>query len=229
MAAARILAVLFGLTAILFTSVPAVADRTERISFAAGRTSKTVSGTISGYDGVDYLVRVGAGQRLAVSMRTDNDSSYFNVLAPGNPTALFNGSISGDSSDIIVPDAGDYRIQVYLMRNAARRNETARFTLAVEVTGGPPPAEAAGQPDFADGLAGGPDFWAVANLEPGDRLNLRSRPTAKSEIVARLPEGTVLRNLGCRMNGQTRWCRVERPDGSVGGWAAGRYLVESGG
>jgi hypothetical protein len=31
------------------------------------------------------------------------------------------------------------------------------------------------------------------------------------------------------MTGQTRWCRVERRDGSAGGWAAGRFLIESGG
>ncbi len=39
------------------------------------------------------------------------------------------------------------------MRNAARRNEQARFTLRIEVTGGRPIAPPS--PDFADGLSVG--------------------------------------------------------------------------
>ncbi len=201
-------------------------DRTERISFAPGRSSRTVRGTISGYEGVDYLVNVRAGQRLAATLRTDNPSNYLNIKALGSSEALFNGSIDGNPGDIIVPSNGDYVIEVYLMRNAARRGERANFSLTIEATGGAPGQV---QPDFADGLSGGPDFWEVANVPPGDRLNVRSRPSAQAATVARLRNGTVLRNLGCRMNGQTRWCRVERRDGSAGGWAVGRFLVESGG
>ena len=200
--------------------------RTERISFAAGASSKTIRASIEGYDGIEYLVRVNAGQRLAATIRTDNPSSYFNITQRGAPEALFNGSISGDIGDVIVPAGGDYVIQVYLMRNAARRGERANFSLTVEVTGGDPGSREA---DFADGLSGGPDFWQVANVPPGDTLNIRASPSSKAVIVARLRNGAVLRNRGCRINGQTRWCRVERRDGSLSGWAAGRFLVESGG
>lgn len=201
-------------------------DRTERISFAPGRSSRTVRDTIVGYEGVDYLVNVRAGQRLAATLRTDNPSSYLNIKRRGSSEALFNGSIDGNIGDVIVPSGGDYVVEVYLMRNAARRGESADFSVTVEVTGGDPTDA---RPDFADGLAGGPDFWEVANVPPGDTLNIRSRPSAQAATVARLRNGTVLRNLGCRMNGRTRWCRVERRDGSAGGWAAGRFLIESGG
>jgi hypothetical protein len=204
-------------------------DRSERISFASGRTSKTVQDSITGYETVNYRVNVRAGQRLAASLSTDNDSNYFNIWAPGASEALYNSSVSGDLADVIVRSTGDYRIQVYLMRNAARRNESADYRLKVEVTGGDPYYGGKPQPDYADGLSGGPDFWEVANVPPGDRLNVRSRPTAQAPIVVRLRNGAVLRNLGCRMNGQTRWCRVERRDGSGAGWAAGRFLIEWGG
>lgn len=83
--------------------------------------------------------------------------------------------------------------------------------------------------DFADGNAGGPDFWQVANVPPGDLLNIRSRPSAKASIVVRLRNGTILRNRGCRISAGTRWCKVERKNGSGAGWAAGRFLVEAGG
>ena len=201
-------------------------DRSERISFAPGRSSRTVRGMIAGYEGIDYLVAVRAGQRLAATLRTDNPSSYLNIKARGSAEALFNGSVGGNLGDVIVPSSGDYVVEVYLMRNAARRGESAAFSLTVEVTGGAPRQR---QPDFADGLSGGPDFWQVANVPPGDRLNIRSRPSSQAATVARLRNGAVLRNLGCRMNGPTRWCRVERRDGSARGWAAGRFLVESGG
>lgn len=201
-------------------------DRSERISFAPGRSSHTVRNTISGYEGIDYLVNVRGGQRLAATLRTDNPSSYINIKSRGSSEALFNGSIDGNLGDVIISASGDYVVEVYLMRNAARRGESANFSLTVEVTGGRP---SNAQPDFADGLSGGPDFWEVANVPPGDRLNIRSRPSAQAAIVARVRNGAVLRNLGCRMNGPTRWCRVERRDGSAGGWVAGRFLVESGG
>jgi len=200
-------------------------ERNVRVEFGRGQSSTVIRGTVRGYEGANYRVNVRGGQRLAVTMDSSNGSNYFNILGPGGGEALFNGSISGDFADIIVPDSGDYVVQVYLMRNAARRNEQARFTLRIEVTGGRPIAPP--QPDFADGLSGGPDFFQVAGISPGDALNIRTRPSAQSPIVTRVVNGEILRNGGCRMTGQTRWCRVSRPDGSASGWAAGRFLIEA--
>lgn len=201
----------------------------QRLSFEQGRSSIAVRAAIRGYESMSYLVNVRAGQRIAVTMETSNPSSAFNILRPRSADAVFNGSISGIFSDIIVPQGGDYVVQVYLMRNAARRNERARFTLRIEVTGGTPVFAPEPSPDYADGLTGGPDYWEVAGVDRGDWLNVRARPSARSAILVRLRNGAILRNLGCRMNGQTRWCRVETRDGRASGWAAGRYLIEAGG
>ncbi|MCZ8181251.1 MAG: SH3 domain-containing protein [Rhizobium sp.] len=200
-------------------------ERSARVEFGRGQSSTVIRGTVRGYDGANYRINVRGGQRLAVTMDSSNRSNYFNILGPGGGEALFNGSISGDFADIIVPGSGDYVVQVYLMRNAARRNEQARFTLRIEVTGGRPIAPPS--PAFADGLSGGPDFFQVAGISPGDTLNIRTRPSAQSPIVTRVVNGEILRNGGCRMTGQTRWCRVSRPDGSASGWAAGRFLIEA--
>ncbi|MDH4985321.1 SH3 domain-containing protein [Aminobacter anthyllidis] len=229
--AAALGAILFGIILLPVVQPVCAQERSERISFASGRSSKTVQDSIAGYETVNYRVNVRAGQRLAASLRTDNASNYFNIWAPRVSEAIYNSSTSGELADVIVRSSGDYRIQVYLMRNAARRNETADYSLKVEVTGGDPASgdDAEPQPDYADGFSGGPDFWEVANVPPGDRLNVRSRPTAQAPIIVRLRNGAVLRNLGCRMNGQTRWCKVERRDGGGSGWAAGRFLIESGG
>lgn len=200
-------------------------ERSARVEFGRGQSSTVIRGTVRGYDGASYRINVRGGQRLAVTMDSSNSSNYFNILGPGGGEALFNGSISGDFADVIVPESGDYTVQVYLMRNAARRNEQARFTLRIEVTGGRPIAPPS--PDFADGLSGGPDFFQVAGISRGDTLNIRTRPSAQSPIVTRVVNGEILRNGGCRMTGQTRWCRVSRPDGSDAGWAAGRFLIEA--
>lgn len=81
-----------------------------------------------------------------------------------------------------------------------------------------------------DGLDGGPDYWAVRGLPAGDRLNVRRDPSANSPALATLGEGEVVQNLGCRMNGNARWCRIRSITGiNVTGWVAGRYLRETAG
>lgn len=85
------------------------------------------------------------------------------------------------------------------------------------------PVKAAG--DFADGLAGGPDYWDVRGLSDEGRLNIRAEPSTASAIVGQVGEGTQLRNGGCQMTADVRWCRVE--GNGLSGWAVGRYLRES--
>lgn len=80
-----------------------------------------------------------------------------------------------------------------------------------------------------DGLDGGPDYWAVRGLPAGTLLNVRRDPSAASPALASLREREIVRNLGCRMSGNARWCRIRSTTGmDVTGWVAGRYLRESG-
>lgn len=74
----------------------------------------------------------------------------------------------------------------------------------------------------------GPDYWKVHGVASDDYLNIRTGPGTSSRVVAHAPNGAVFRNLGCRGEGNSRWCHLETPDGRVNGWAAGRYLQESG-
>ncbi len=221
--------------------------RQERIEFAPDTTEATVQGGIAGYDSVEYQVAAAIGQTMTVALKADNASTYFNVYrpgdAPGESMALHIGARDGNDWQATLRKTGDYTVQVFLIRAAARRAETSAFTLTVSVTGtpsatiapaqktaapeAPPAAEATPAPDFADGLMGGPDFWQVAGLETGDLLNLRAEPSTNATVLARFPEGTLLRNRGCRMTGTKRWCDVEpKDDASVRGWVSGRYLRE---
>ena len=55
----------------------------------------------------------------------------YNLVQDGKDEALFVGAMKGNKLDIVVPDSATYRIEVYLMRNAARRKEPARYELRV--------------------------------------------------------------------------------------------------
>lgn len=120
----------------LVAAVPLVAQdapRTERVQFAKGTSSKTIKGSIKGYDSVNYLVGVRAGQTMTVTFKPSNASAYFNVTAPGAEAAMFVGSSGGNSFTTQIPSTGDYAVLVYLMRNAARRNEVANYTLTISI------------------------------------------------------------------------------------------------
>ena len=83
-----------------------------------------------------------AGQVMSVLFRPSNRSCYINVWTPGADSAAFNGSVTGNEYTANLAMSGDYAIQVYLMRNAARRNETCRYRVTVEITGAPGGASA---------------------------------------------------------------------------------------
>jgi hypothetical protein len=177
---------------------------------------------------VDYLLPASAGQTMTVVLETNNTSNYFNVLAPGLIEAIFIGSTSGNRFEGSLPASGEYQVRVYLMRNAARRDESASFSLKIGI-GANDAAAPTRDPDFADGLSGGPDFWEVSGLSKGSALNVRSGPSTNDPVIMQFTIGTVLRNLGCAMSGDQRWCEVALPDNpDTHGWVAGRYLRESG-
>jgi hypothetical protein len=215
---------IIGLIGLLQTAPILAQTATRQVSFPAGSDGAILTGAITGDEAVRYLLGASAGQRMSVEMTPTNASAYFNITAPGATEALHIGSVVGNSFDGILPAGGTYAVDVYLMRNAARRGETAAFTISFRIDGDG--ADGRVQPDFADGLMGGPDFWAVTGLSAGDSLNLRAGPSTSERVVEQIAEGAVVRNLGCRMTGSQRWCQVETAHGI--GWVSGRYLRESG-
>ena len=105
------------------------------VHFERGTSSATVKGTLAGYETIDYTLGARAGQTMHVRMQTQHLANYFNVLPPDSPTALFVGQIDGNEWTGVLPEDGTYRVRVYLMRSAARRNEKADFSIEVSITG----------------------------------------------------------------------------------------------
>jgi hypothetical protein len=120
------------LLAALLVSTTALAGdiHTERVQFHKGANSATIEGRIQGDMTIDYLLGAKQGQSMNVSMATDNGANYFNIIAPGKENeAMFVGSSSGNQFEGALPASGDYKIRVYLMRSAARRDEIANYRL----------------------------------------------------------------------------------------------------
>ncbi|CCG40766.1 SH3 domain-containing protein [Magnetospirillum molischianum] len=143
------------------TAAPPDEDRRiETIRFTEGTSSTTIRRRIKGREYVDYLLRAKAGQTLEASLTASNGQNYFNINPPGTDVSMFVGSMSGDHVKRVIPDDGDYTVRVYLMRPAARRNESSDYTLRLSLTGKPFTA----RPASSDALIDGTPFHAAATL-----------------------------------------------------------------
>ncbi len=110
--------------------------QTKKVSFPAGKSSTTLTGTIKGEKTIDYLITAKEGQQMSVTLTSKNSSLYFNVLPPGsNEEAIFIGSTEGNTFTGTLSASGEYKLRVFLYRNAARRNESASYNISLSVTG----------------------------------------------------------------------------------------------
>jgi len=88
-------------------------------------------GTVEGHASQSYVVAGRKGQKLAVDLRSTSSSLYFNLRLAGSPEALYasDRGETGNTSEVTLPVDGDYQIDVYLYRSAARRGAKAPFTI----------------------------------------------------------------------------------------------------
>ncbi len=114
----------------------------KAVRFQGGATATTLKGVIRSDADATFVLQAVEGQVLQTLLTTSNRSCSFNVFEPGKQEAAHIGSTSGNEFGRSPTKAGAYRFQIYLMRNAARRNETCRYSLSVELTGRPGGASA---------------------------------------------------------------------------------------
>ena len=135
------------------------------LQFSKGASSATVKGSLKGDKTIDYKLRARAGQTMSVTLKTSNGANYFNVLPPGSTgEAIFVGSTSGNEWTGALPSDGEYTVRVYLMRSAARRNETADYTLSVGITGSAPTSAALGAAPAGDAKVKGTPYHATGQV-----------------------------------------------------------------
>ena len=125
-------------TLISTTSFSVLAKNVEqKVNFLQGSTSTTLTGKFQGYDDVRYKVYAKNGQVLKFNINSLGNLAYVNIFAPGKKpgkdNALLIGSTVGSKGELALPVDGDYIIQVYQMRNSARKHKIVKYNLDVEL------------------------------------------------------------------------------------------------
>lgn len=147
----------------ILAAQPVIAQQQTNVVFARGQSSATLSGRIRGSAEQRYVVNARAGQTLTVTFKPTNAAAYFNILPPGgNGEAMFVGSSGGNRFSGPVTVSGSHVVQVYLMRNAARRNEVAAYSISIGVGGRA--AAAGGMRPNRDALVPGTNYNATAEI-----------------------------------------------------------------
>lgn len=157
----------------LATGTQAADVRTVHVHFARGASSAEVTGHIAGRETVHYLLRLRAGQMLRVELHAGSGAVAFNVFEPGHVPgrdgALYIGETGGPQMEVRTAHDGEYLIQVFQNRAAARRGERASYRLEVTTTGDAPaaaPAPAASAPQWQslDGARAGQGEMALQRM-----------------------------------------------------------------
>jgi len=130
-------AVLAGLLVVASSAHAADDIVTRPVRFAKGASAATIQGAVKGRQTIDYVLRAKPGQTMKVELKTPHDALYFNVLPPGsNDVAIYNSSVGGNDWSGALPQDGEYKVRLYLMRSSGRRGESAPFTLTIGLKGG---------------------------------------------------------------------------------------------
>jgi hypothetical protein len=173
--------------------------RKEPVRFEKGASQAAIKARIQGDETVDYVLRAGAGQTLAVALKKTNPQNYFNVLPPGTQeVAMFVGDSGADFKGML-PTDGDYTVRVYLMRPAARRNESSDYTLTVSVTGHALAPIAASK----DALIPGTSFHASAKVKCVPFLETKPQE-CDAFVVRRSFDGTATVEIPQAASGRRR-------------------------
>lgn len=108
---------------------------TKKVSFPKGSTGTTLKGVVKGYNTITYTLDLKIGQQFNVDMKTSKTGGcYFNIIAPGEQTAMFSAELNENSFKKSLEKSGTYKIEVYLMRSLARREVPVNYTLTVSAT-----------------------------------------------------------------------------------------------
>ena len=130
----------------LTTSVSAGEADAVRVKFQPGADHATVASVVKGRGEVLYKLDARSGQFLTVDLKPENPSANYNIYIPGRgpgDEALFTSATGGNHYTGQLYKDGDHTISVFLVRAAARRNESSKFEITFRVTDQAPGGSAA--------------------------------------------------------------------------------------
>jgi len=124
--------VLAVLTLVMVSAVTAADDPTQRVQFVPGTNSVSITGTVSGYRSLRYLLAAHAGQVLSTSFTPSKKTLYYNVLQ-GTRTLRDGSEEDNQDWSAALSADGDYVIDVYFKSGDARKNAQATFVLVISL------------------------------------------------------------------------------------------------
>nr|WP_315144945.1 hypothetical protein [uncultured Flavobacterium sp.] len=163
---------------------------TKKVTFPAGNNGTTITGVITGDQTIDYTIGASQGQVLKVSMKSNINASYFNVLPPGSQdVADFSGQMDGNNCTLTLKQSGTYKIRVYQMRSSARKGTKVNYTLTISITGA--------MTKSTDAKVAGTNYHATGEI----RSALGSTPKTTKFGVIRSKDGG---EVHATMNGKSK-------------------------
>ncbi len=113
--------------------VPQEAAGAARVVFDDARAARSFTHVVDGFNEVSYVVALREGQSLQVSLASNNISNCFDIYAPGATKPFYSSGDSGNTHQLLATTAGDYVVRVFLLRLAARDNQSAQYTLELNL------------------------------------------------------------------------------------------------
>jgi hypothetical protein len=114
----------------IFT-ISASAQAKVRVRFAKGTSSATVKGKVAGYKYIDYLIRAKSGQTMSVKLNSAHSACNFVIFYSNMENVEEAAGVQEFTRPVDVDD--DYVVRVLLPRAAARRKESANFSLKIAI------------------------------------------------------------------------------------------------
>lgn len=112
-------------------AVSASAQTKVRVKFAKGANSSNIKGSVSGYKYIDYLVKAKSGQTMSVKLNSVNEACSFVIFYSDLKNVEDATDVREFTRNVDVDD--DYIVRVLLPRSAARRRESANFSLKITI------------------------------------------------------------------------------------------------
>ena len=206
-----------------------VSSRNVPMNIRPGQGPSTVNGLVSGDTRLVHSVRVGAGERLNVTLRSNNPDLVFGIFARSG-ASVYEARRGQRQFSAVLRRPGTYAVIVSFTERARRKN--AIYQLTIGVSGRdvvvdpdlpPPLPPQPPQPPVEQG-----DLVRVVGLAAGDTLAVRDGPGTEFEIVGELSPGTRrLRLSNCRQRGGGNWCLIATTRSvPISGWVNARFLSE---
>lgn len=215
-------------TFVLLAAAPAMAQstissRNVPMNVQPGQGPSTINGLVAGNTRLVHSVKVAAGQRLTVELRSNNPDLVFGIYARSG-ASVYEGRRGQARFSASLRRAGTYAIIVSFTETARRKNAIYRLSVGlsgrdIEVDPELPPPP----PPIDQG-----DLVRVVGIGANDTLAVRDGPGADFEIIGELSPGTRRLRLGnCRQRGTSNWCSIATTRSvPISGWVNARFLSE---